>query len=93
MIVSPWFRVLRTKYPDLAGVLMRDWQREGFLVRYRHGYREGFVIVAVRPRWQWVPRLVFRYWSEWPSLAATMGLVFAFVGFWLLGWFFFGAGQ
>ena len=62
----PAIRILRTRYPDLAALLMRNWEREGLLVVYRHGHREGFVIVAVRPRWRWISTLVF-WWAGWPS--------------------------
>ena len=87
MIFSPGLRVLCTPYPDLAGVLMRDWQREGFLVIYRHDRTVGFVIIAVRPRWRWVPRLIFRGWFLWQPLAELLGLVSGVgVGLWLL-WF------
>jgi hypothetical protein len=55
----PAFWVLRTKHPELAGVLMRDWERAGLLVRYRHHMRTGFVLVAVYPRWRWVVRFIF----------------------------------
>ena len=62
----PAVRNLRTRYPDLAGVLLRDWERDGLLVVYRHGRREGFVIVAVRPQWRWVVRLLFGCWlGQW----------------------------
>ena len=92
-MIWPRLLVLRTAYPDLAGVLMRDWEREGLLVRYRHDRRDGFVLVAVWPRWRWVSWLIFRYWSQWPSLAATARVVVGVVGCWLLSWFLFGAGR
>lgn len=61
---TPWLHwpclcLLRTRYPDLAGLLMRNWQREGLRVVYRHSLNEGFVIVAVWPRWRWVASGVF----------------------------------
>ena len=62
----PAVRLLRTRYPDLAGVLLRDWERDGLLVSYRHSRQQGFSIVAVRPRWRWVVRLVFGCWlGQW----------------------------
>ena len=48
----PSLSILRTRYPDLAGVLLRDWQRQGLLVAYH--YDEGkFALVAARPRWRY----------------------------------------
>ena len=58
----PTLRILRTRYPDLAGVLMRDWQRQGCLVAYSYHRQGGFRLVAVRPRWRWVIRLVLGFW-------------------------------
>ncbi len=56
---------LRTRYPDLAGVLLRDWQREGVLAAYYYQDR-AFYLVGVRPRWRWVIRLVFGWWlGQW----------------------------
>lgn len=60
----PTLCILRTRYPDLAGVLMRDWERDGLLVRYRYHRRRGFFLMAVRPRWAWVLRLLF-WWGGW----------------------------
>ena len=71
----PTVRILRTRYPDLAGVLLRDWQRQECLVVYRYypagpvpdWYGAGgFHLVAVRPHWRWVIRLVFGFWlGQW----------------------------
>ena len=62
----PALRILRTRYPDLAGVLMRDWQRQECLVVYRYDQKGGFRLVAVRPHWRWLIRLVFGFWfGQW----------------------------
>ena len=58
----PTVRLLRTRYPDLAGVLLRDWERDGCRVSYGYDPRRGFSLVAVRPRWRWLLRLIFRFW-------------------------------
>ena len=87
----PALHVLRIRHPELAGLVMRNEERAGLLVVYRYGRQEGFVMLSVYPRWRWLPNLIFRYWSQWPSLFATARLVLAFVGCWLLGWWFFGA--
>lgn len=72
----PTLRILRTRYPDLAGVLLRNWEREGLLVVYRHGRQDGFVIVAVRPRWRWLVRLVFGFWfGQWGRPASLVRVV------------------
>ena len=73
----PTLRFLRTRFPDLAGMLLRNWEREGCLVVYRHGRRDGFVIVAVYPRWRWIPRLTFWLWPRWKWVCgwAVLGLV------------------
>ncbi|MBI2093810.1 MAG: hypothetical protein HYT88_03700 [Candidatus Omnitrophica bacterium] len=89
----PTLRILCTIYPDLAGLLMRNWEKEGLLIVYHHGHKEGFAIVAVYPRWRWVPRLVFRYWQQWPSLAAFLRFLLAVAGGWFLLWLFFGTGS
>ncbi len=71
----PTVRVLSTRYPDLAGVLLRDWQRQGCLVAYycREG---GFRLVAVRPRWRWVIRFVFGWWlGQWGRPASWAQVV------------------
>ncbi len=62
----PTVRLLRTAYPDLAGMLRRNWTREGFLVGYRYHRRTGFDLVAARPRWRWVLALIFRLWPAVP---------------------------
>ena len=54
----PALRFLRTRYPDLAGVVLRDWERQGFLASYRHHPDGGFYLIAVRPRWRWLLRVV-----------------------------------
>lgn len=93
MIFTPWLRVLRTPYPDLAGLLMRNWEREGFLVRYRHDRCRGFVIVAVRPHWCWAPGCIFRHWLAWPTWALLVRLHVGVLYGWLLLWLLFGAGR
>ena len=73
---SPTLRMLRTRYPDLAGVLMRDWQRDGLLVAYCYDRWGGFRLVAVRPRWRWVIRLVFGCWlGQWGRPASLVRVV------------------
>ena len=63
---SPTLWILRTRYPDLAGVLLRDWAREGCLVAYRYRQKGGFHLVGVRPQWRWVVQLVFGWWlGQW----------------------------
>ena len=62
----PGLRLLRTSYPDLAGLLRRNWTREGLLVGYRYSRRMGFDLVAVRPRWRWVLALIFWLWPAVP---------------------------
>ena len=88
----PALHVLRIRHPELAGLVMRNEERAGLLVVYRHDRSTGFVILSVYPRWRWVPQVIFRYWSEWPSLFATARLVLAFAGCWLVGWWLFGVG-
>ena len=72
----PTLRILRTRYPDLAGVLMRDWQRQHYLVAYYHDRRNGFCLVAVRPCWRWMVRLVFGCWlGQWGRPASLVRVV------------------
>ncbi len=72
----PTVRRLRTRYVDLAGVLMRDWQRQGCLVAYYYDRQSGFSLVAVRPRWRWVIRLVFGCWlGQWGRPASLVRVV------------------
>ncbi len=71
----PTLRILRTRYPDLAGVLMRDWQRQGCLVAYYYQARR-FHLVAVRPRWRWVIRFIFGWWvGQWGRPASLVRVV------------------
>ena len=72
----PTVRMLRTRYPDLAGVLLRNWAREGLLVAYYYRRQGGFRLVAVRPRWRWVVRLVFGCWlGQWGRPSSCMRVV------------------
>ena len=72
----PTVRILRTRYPDLAGVLLRDWERTGLLTRYRYHRTRGFFLVAVRPRWRWMVRLIFGWWlGQWGRPASGAPLV------------------
>jgi hypothetical protein len=72
----PVLHILRTRYPDLAGVLLRDWTREGLLAAYHYHRAGGFYLVGVRPRWRWVVRLVFGWrLGQWGRLASGAPLV------------------
>ncbi len=72
----PTVRILRTRYPDLAGVLLRDWQRQGCLVAYCYSQPKGFHLVGVRPRWRWLIRFVFGWWlGQWGWPASLVQVV------------------
>lgn len=58
----PTIRIIRTPYPDWAGLWMRAWDRHGLLVSYRYCRAQGFFIVGIYPRWRWLLKLVARLW-------------------------------
>ena len=86
----PALHVLRITHPQLAGLVMRNEERAGLLVDYRYSRQQGFHIIAVYPRWRWVPRLLFRHGPALRSLAGAVGLVLGYVGFCFLCWLLFG---
>lgn len=62
----PTLHLLRTRYPDLAGVLLRDWHRAGCAIRYVYHPQQGFYLLGLRPRWPWLLGLI--WWGlTWPT--------------------------
>jgi hypothetical protein len=58
----PAVRWHRIRHPELAGLILRGWERQGLLVAYGYSRRQGFLLLGLRPRWRWVLALVLRRW-------------------------------